>query len=228
MKRENPWARLMTGLAVLSFGVILWLDHLHRLNASDYLRWWPVLLIGSGLANLYDRRWLASTILIVLGILFLPRIPFLPHLRVWQILALTPLLISAGGVTLVMQALRPATRDPRAALFRAIAVMGGSQRVIGSSEVVAGDAIAVMGGCEIDFTAATGVREAIIDVLVFWGGVEIKVPRGWKVENHVAVILGAFVARTSATPVHDPPRLVVRGSVIMGGLEVRSPKEETA
>lgn len=227
MKRENPWARLMTGLAVLSFGVILWLDHLHQVNASDYLRWWPILLIGSGIANLYDRRWLGAAILIVMGIAFLPHIPFFPHLRVSQILALTPLLISVGGITLVMQALRPATRDPKAALFRAIAVMGGSGRVIGSSEVVAGDAIAVMGGCEIDFTAATGVREATVDVLVFWGGVEIKVPRGWKVESHVAAILGAFVNRTSA-PAPDAPRLVVRGSVIMGGLEVRNPKEETA
>jgi hypothetical protein len=228
MKRENPWARLLTGLAVLSFGVILWLDHLHRLNASDYLRWWPVLLIASGLANLYDRRWVGATILILLGIAFLPRIPYIPHLRVSQLFALTPLLITVGGITLVLQALRPATRDPRASFFRAIAVMGGSGRVIGSNEIVAGDAIAVMGGCEIDFTPAMGVREATIDVLVFWGGIEIKVPRGWKVENHVAVILGAFAARTSAATAPDAPRLVIRGSVIMGGLEVRNPKEETA
>src|SRR4029079_18230485 len=118
-------------------------------------------------------------VLIIVGAAFLPRIPGFPHLRLSFIIAAWPILISVAGMTLVMQALRPAMKDPRASTFRAIAVMGGSGRAVGSSEYIAGDAVAVMGGCEIDFRSSANVREAVIDVLAFWGGIEIKVPRGW-------------------------------------------------
>jgi cell wall-active antibiotic response 4TMS protein YvqF len=226
MKRENPWTRLVTGFAILAVGVILWLDHLNKLNARDYLQWWSLLVIASGIAHLIERRWLGGAILIVFGSAFLPRIPFFPHLHLGQILGMWPLLISVAGVTLVMQALQP-PKDPRAAMFRSIAVMGGSGRSIGANEYVAGDAVAVMGGCDIDFTPSTNLREAVMDVLVFWGGIEIKVPRGWRVELRAAPILGAVVLNAARPANSDAPRLVIRGSVIMGALEVKNPKEAT-
>ncbi len=227
MNTESPLGRLVAGMAILALGLIIWLDHLHKIHGSDYLRWWSVALIASGIANLVERKWLAAGITIVIGIIFLPHIPFFPYLHPGYIVGLWPLLISFAGMTLVMQALRPAMRDPRATVFRAIAVMGGGGRTIGSNEFVAGDAVAVMGGCEIDLASSSGVREAVIDILVFWGGVEIRIPRGWKVESHVAVILGALVNKALPATAPDAPRLVIRGSVIMGGVEVKNPKEET-
>ncbi|HEY3053645.1 MAG TPA: DUF5668 domain-containing protein [Thermoanaerobaculia bacterium] len=228
MERDNLWARLVAGTAILAVGVIVWLDHLHKLHAADYLRWWPLALIALGLAHLLERRWVGASLLILLGLGCLPRLPFLPHFNMAQIFAVWPLLISVGGMTLVMQALRPAAKDAsRAGAFRAIAVMGGGGRTIGSDQFVGGDVVAVMGGCEIDLSSANIARDAVIDVLAFWGGLEIKVPRGWRIENRVAVILGALVDKTSGPASADAPRLVVRGAVIMGGIEVRNPREET-
>ena len=227
MRRESPGSGLVAGVAILAIGVILWGDHLGRLNARDYVQWWPVILIASGAVHLFERRW-SGLIAVGLGLLFLPHVPFFPHIRVSQILELWPLLVSVAGVTLVMQAVRPAMKDPRASTFRAIAVMGGSGRGVGSSEYIAGDAIAVMGGCEIDFTSSSNVREAVVDVLAFWGGIEVKVPRGWRVEVRTAPILGAVVVNAAQAMDPDAPRLVLRGSVIMGGMEVKNPKEERA
>jgi hypothetical protein len=226
MKRDNPLTRLVTGFAILAVGIVLWLDHLNRLNARDYLAWWSLLVIASGVAHLIERKWIAGAILIVFGSAFLPHIPFFPHLRVSQILGIWPIMISIAGMTLVMQALRPAAVDPRAARFRTIAVMGGSGRSIGANEYVAGDAVAVMGGCEIDFTPSTNLREAVLDILVFWGGIEIKVPRGWNVELNVAPVLGAVVLNAARPTRPDAPKLTIRGSVIMGGVEVKNPKED--
>jgi hypothetical protein len=225
MRRENPWARLITGLAILAFGVILWLDHLHKIRASEYLQWWGLVLIVFGIVNFAERRWLGGAIMTFIGLAVLPNIPVFPHFHVSQILGLWPLLISAAGATLVIQAMNPAVVDPRAARFKSVAVMGGSGRVISANEIVAGDVVAVMGGTDI--TIASDVREAVIDVLVFWGGAEIKVPRGWRVESHVAVIMGALVSKTIPVTSSDAPKLVLRGSVIMGGIEVRHPKEES-
>jgi hypothetical protein len=225
---ENLAARLVAGASILAVGVIVWLDHLGRVDARDYLQWWPLVLMAFGIAHLSERRFLAAGIMIVLGILFLPHVPFFLHLRVSAILGLWPLLISVGGMTLVMQALRPAAKDTaRAGTFRAIAVMGGGGRTIASDPFVGGDAVAVMGGCEIDLSSATIAGEAVIDVLAFWGGLEIKVPHGWKIVNRMAVILGALVNKTSPATDANAPRLVIRGSVIMGGIEVRHRREET-
>ncbi|HSP15290.1 MAG TPA: hypothetical protein VLV78_11110 [Thermoanaerobaculia bacterium] len=220
MKRNDPWRQLIGGTAVLALGVILWLDHLHKIRAWDYLQWWSLPLIAFGIVHLAERRWLGGAVMIFIGLTFLPNTP---HLYVRQLLALTPLLITVGGVTLVMQALRPPVKD--AALFHAVAVMGGSGRTIGGSGIVAGDATAVMGGCEI--TIAPETRQAVVDVLAFWGGIEIRVPRGWIVEEHVTSILGAFVNSTTIAEPTGAPRLLIRGSVIMGAVEVKHPREET-
>ena len=53
-----------------------------------------------------------------------------------------------------------------------------------------------MGGCEINLGDAKITSEAVIDVLAFWGGIEIRVPRGWRIENHVLAILGGVVDKT--------------------------------
>jgi hypothetical protein len=222
----NPWSRLVLGATILAFGLIFWLDQIGRLNARDYLPWWPLILIAGGLSLLTRRRWIAATVDIVIGVIFLPSLPFLPHFRLGEILDLWPLLITAAGVTLIAQALRPVAKDARgAASFRAFAFMGGSGRSIGSSHFVGGDAVVVMGACEINLMAASINGEALIDVLAFWGGIEIRVPRGWRIENRVTEMLGAFANNTTPPVSDDAPRLVIRGSTIMSGIEVTNPRE---
>jgi hypothetical protein len=225
-QRDNPWSRLIGGLMILIVGVIFWLDHLGRIDASDYYRWWPLFFVAFGVAHLPQRRWIAATVYIVIGVALLPPLPFLPNLRLGELIGLWPLLISAGGVTLLMQALRPAAKDAKGSgAFRLVAWMGGSGRTIAADNFVGGDAVAVMGGCEIDLTNAKLDGEAVIDVLAFWGGIEIIVPRTWRTEAQVTALLGGMTDRTD--PVADGPRLIVRGSAIMGGIEVRNPKEVT-
>jgi len=225
-KRENPWTRLVWGLSILSVGVISWLDHLGQLNAADYLRWWPVVLIALGLAHLPRGQWFGALVGVLLGVLFLPSVPYLPYLRLSRILALWPLLISAGGVSLLMQAARPVPKDLRRGdAFHAFAMMGGTSRTVATTGLLGGDAVAVMGGCEINLSSAQIASEAFIDTLAFWGGIEIHVPRGWQIENRVALILGGLTDKTDHDVPPDAPRLIIRGTAIMGGIEVRHPKE---
>ena len=61
-------------------------------------------------------------------------------------------------------------------------------------------------------------------MLAFWGGIGVTVPRQWSVVNRVTPILGGYEDRTSSAP-DGAPRLIIRGSAIMGGIEVRNPKE---
>lgn len=227
-RRDNPWRKLVTGAAVLAVGVIFWLDQSGQVDAWELLRWWPLALVASGLASLAERQWVGAIILILLGIAFLPSLPFLPEFHIGHVLASWPLLISAAGVTLIGQALRPATKDlSRERAFRSIAVMAGNERHVATEGFTGGEAVAVMGGCEIDLTESTLAPGAVIDVLAFWGGIDIKVPRGWQIEDRVLPLLGALTDNTAGAP-EGAPRLTLRGSAIMGAVEVKNPKEPMA
>jgi hypothetical protein len=221
INRNTPWQRLVIGLVILSVGILFWLDRSGSIDAMDYVRWWPFALVAMGVAHLLERRWFGAASWFAGAAYFLLPLLGLGHLHLWRIIGVWPLLISAGGVTLIIHAFRG---NPNPA-FRAVAVMAGNNRTIGSQQFTAGEAVAVMGGCEIDLTAAQiAAKEAVIDVLAFWGGIEIRVPRGWKVVGKVAAILGGYEDRTVAPP-EGAPRLIVRGSAIMGGIEVRNPRE---
>lgn len=224
---DNPWARLVWGCAILAAGIIGWLDHTGQLNASDYFRWWPLILIALGFAHLPQRQWVSAVALVAIGVLFLPELPFLPNVHLGMILGVWPLLISAAGVTLIRQSLGPQAQGARRDnSFHSVAVMGGVGRGVASSDFVGGDVVAVMGGCEINLGNAKITSEAVIDVLAFWGGIDIRVPRGWRIENHVAAILGGVVDKTDGNAPAGAPTLILRGSAIMGGVEIKHPKGE--
>ena len=81
---------------------------------------------------------------------------------------------------------------------------------------------AVMGVMELDLRNAMLVSGACIDVVAFWGGIEIKVPSDWTLDARVVPLMGAFQSRTAAPPSPAGPRLVLRGHAIMGAVIVGS------
>jgi hypothetical protein len=219
---ETAWSRLAIGLIILAAGVIFWLDQIDRLDARDYLEWWPVALIAIGLAHLPERRWAAAIVWMAIGGFLL--LPTLGYSRpdIWMILGMWPLFISAAGVTLIVHALRPRPQVAGGGSnFRAIAFMSGNVRRI-VAPTSGGEATAVMGGCDITI-APEAMRggEMVIDVLAFWGGISIRVPHGWNVVDNVAPLLGGV--ENHAVPGNEgAPRLILRGSAIMAGIDVRN------
>jgi predicted membrane protein len=91
-----------------------------------------------------------------------------------------------------------------------------------SDDFKGGQAMAVMGGCEIDLRRATIAQdEAVLDILAFWGGVGVRVPEEWQVVNRVNAFLGGIENKTQ--PIRGAKqRLVLTGTVIMGGAEVKN------
>ena len=85
-----------------------------------------------------------------------------------------------------------------------------------------GDLTAVLGGCEIDLRHAAIEEEAVIDVFAICGGIEIRVPESWTVIGRVTPILGGFEDKTRPPHEVSTQRLVIRGIVIMGGVEVKN------
>ena len=224
-RQGDPWMRLAWGALLLTAGIIFWLDRIGRLDAGDYIEYWPVAVIIVGLAHLPQRRWFGAAVWIGVGVLFLLRQMGVDTIAFWRLIGLWPLLIAFAGVTLIRQALRPKLPGT---MFSATAVMAGNVLHVGSQEFAGADLVAVMGGCDVDLSSVKTARNEIeINALAFWGGIEIRVPRGWQVENRVAEILGGFEDKTEAAG-DNAPRLIVRGSAIMGGIEVKHSAEVPA
>jgi hypothetical protein len=97
-----------------------------------------------------------------------------------------------------------------------------------TQEFATGEVNAVIAGVTVDFRGSRlANNRGVVEVFAMWGGVDLIVPEGWRVESDVTPILGAFVDRTALAGDGAPPTLLVRGSVVMGGIEVRNNERST-
>jgi predicted membrane protein len=107
--------------------------------------------------------------------------------------------------------------------IRGTAVMGGFDRTSDASDFRGGDVVVIMGGCKLDLRhAAITANEAVIDVLAIMGGVEIRIPENWTVDAKVLPLMGGVTNQTRVAGASPSQRLVVRGTVFMGGVEIKN------
>ncbi len=107
-----------------------------------------------------------------------------------------------------------------------INIFSGGDRQILSPNFRGGKISAIFGGTELDLTKAglsPGINE--IEIICVFGGITIIVPETWYVTIEVTPVLGGFSDSRKLRPgsIPDPDnRLVIRGTVVMGGGEVKS------
>src|SRR5262245_26373426 len=105
--------------------------------------------------------------------------------------------------------------------FSSSVILGGIERRNTSSAFRGADASALLGGVKLDLSDATMEGDqARIHVSAFMGGVELRIPRDWTVVNHVTPVMGGVEDHTRSGD--GSKRLVVEGTVFMGGLEIRN------
>jgi Domain of unknown function (DUF5668) len=220
--------RLIVGFGILAFGLLWTLDNLDIMESEPILRWWPVLLIVIGLVQLLNRHASKAgpVVLIVVGsVATLRRLDFI-DLKVSDLI---PIGIAVLGAKLIWDAVMRRNRradpvdDPDAEIH-AFAMMAGVRRQSTAREFRGGDANAIMGGVELDLRNAqmNDGQEAILDAFALWGGVEIYVPPHWRVVGNVLPLMGAFIDKTSPASGTTGPVLQIRGTVVMGGIEVKN------
>jgi predicted membrane protein len=248
---HHPSRHLFAGLIFVAVGLIFLLGNMGYVRPELIFRFWPVILIAAGVVRLADShegyRSGSGIFFIVIGFLFLMASLNIFHdaaRDIWPII-----LIGLGAMMLWRTSLAKREREELGreapspssqaqatepgrgqeppsstnSIFSATAILGGVARRNSSQDFRGGDATAIMGGCQIDLRAAniTPPHEPVLEVFAMWGGVEIRVPPDWTVIGRVDPILGGFADKTTA-PKDDSKRFVVRGSVVMGGVEVKN------
>jgi len=232
--------RIVLGLGIMAFGLLLGLSNLGVVDAGHVLRWLPVLIIAFGIVKFGHRQPFAGLVWSAFGLAVL--LHSLDLINAWR---LWPFLFVLVGGYIVYRAFLPErgcpTPDERElgvplpsreedsqtggdqdGRMDVVAFFGGVQRTIRSQEFRGGTVVAVMGGCAIDLRNATiAGEEAVVDVTAFWGGLEIRVPDDWYVESRGVALLGGFGDKTQG-PLQGGKRLVVTGMAIMGGVEIKN------
>lgn len=142
-----------------------------------------------------------------------------------------PALPTAGAVVPEASAAAPAFARPPARRGWALAVLGGASRKGEWSPPRRLNAVAVMGGIELDFRDAhLAPGETHVTIVALMGGVEVIVPPGLAVTVRGLGLLGAVDQEEQAAGTADPnaPQLKVTALACMGGVEVKTRASEKA
>jgi hypothetical protein len=205
-------------------GLVIALDSAGVLRTAGLGRWWPLLLLGVGLVKVRqpreDGQRAAGVAFLMLGGLFLVT-SILTFGSAWA------LLMTTIGVYLLWQGAEGPRAGTRAVsespYLSEMALIGVLKRTHTSADFRGGSLTAVMGGIDLDLRKVALTQGiAYLDVVAFWGGIEIKVPAGWTVDARVIPIMGAFENKVDSHAPGDGPRLVVRGHAIMGAVVIGS------
>jgi len=223
--------RLVFGLIVVALGTLWTLDNLDILESEPILRWWPALLLLVGIARLTGigarRQPVAGTVFSIVGLVLLGNELELLNVRIWE---LWPVALIVVGSALVFRSVRgPAAAKAdgsgadRLNQVNTFAMWAGSTLKNASQDFRGGDLSAVMGGVDLDLRGArTTTPQVVIDVFAWWGGIEIVVPRNWRVVGEVLPLMGAFEDNSKPDEGEPVTTLVIRGAAIMGGIEVKN------
>jgi hypothetical protein len=138
-----------------------------------------------------------------------------------------PLMLVAVGGRIVWQTLSVDTPGERGvdtgSRVSAVAVMGGFDRKITSKEFQGGEITAFMGGGKLDLReAAPAGGQAVVTVFALMGGFEIIVPETWSLSLEVMPFMGGIEDKTTNSANPSAPRLVLRGFVMMGGVDIKN------
>jgi len=224
--------RLLFGMVLLTLGVLFTLDNLNILDSEKIIRWWPAIFLLVGLAKLFgigtSRHLVWGVMFSVFGFLLLGDALDQWDFQFWNFWPLILIFVGGSLLTRGLSRKRPGvsadgTPDNLDSELRSFAFMSGVTRKIMASEFRGGELSAVMGGVELDLRGAHlgpgGV--AVLEVFVWWGGIDMRVPEGWRVSNEGIAIMGGVEDSTKIPP-DGKNTLVIRGLVVMGGVDIKN------
>jgi hypothetical protein len=222
--------RLLLGLVVVALGVLFLLDSAGTLDAGETIDdFWPLLLVAAGLLTLAERppSLVRGSLLTGLGVLLLLFTTDLLQQSAWDYV--WPALIIGVGLLIVA---RWAGRTiPGGAseedVIRTTAVFGGPKLVSTAQHLQGAWLTAIFGGVTLDLRGARPAPEgASVNATVAFGGVDILVPKGWRISVRSTPIFGGVEDKTdqSEPPAPDAPTLHIDALTVFGGVDIKHEK----
>lgn len=242
-RERHPNGHVWTGLFILTIGGIA-LVRSFGVPVPDWFYSWQMLLIAIGLfigirkgfrdggwfipiivggvfmineylgGNLQRHMW--PLILIVVGLLFLIR-PKRSKCKIDR-----EKKNSGMNVETITPISESYSQDD---LIDSTCIFSGTKKVILSKNFKGGELVNVFGGAEIDLTQADINGTAVLEVTAIFGGATLIVPSNWAINQSEAVTIFGGISDKRKFPALAEPvskTLVLKGTMIFGGLEIKS------
>jgi len=225
--------RALFGLSVIGLGALALLDNFHAFGMPMLRTFWPLIFVAWGLGRLVWSRDVSGRIfgLVMIAVGGLMTAHNLGNdmldMRQWW-----PVFIILIGASIVLRGLFPSTRWRRRRFETSAldhtdeidvdATFGGIKLQNDSRNFKGGKVALTFGGLELDLRQAVmEAPEATLHIQATLSGVEIRVPRDWQVVVQLSATMGAVEDKTSPPP-SPGHRLVLRGEVTLGGVEIKN------
>jgi predicted membrane protein len=245
--RNGLSGRALAGVLIITVGVLLLADRSGAINLPEWLVSWPMILItvGTYLGVRHGFRGPAWIIMILVGSIFLVgEINDELDFRNYTF----PLIVIAIGLVMIFrpqkknrEKWRKSMQDMKADITSAttsnaratsddfldtVTVFGGVKKNIISKTFQGGELTTFFGGTELNLTQADVNGRVVIEITQMFGGTKLIVPPNWRIKSDdmVAIFGGLDDKRpTQNEMVYDNEKvLVLRGTCIFGGIEIRS------
>jgi Cell wall-active antibiotics response 4TMS YvqF len=209
--------RAWIGIVLVTIGVLGVLDVAGVLESTGFVEgWWPLAIVGAGVVLMIEQRriGLGPAIIAAVGA------ALLADQQGWTSEDLLgPMLLAVIGAAILFGAMRRASGE---ADQRPMAVFGGAKVQDRSAHFRHSDVTALFGGATLDLRDAHIDDEATVDATAIFGGVDVLVPKGWRVSVSGLPIFGGYEDKTqgNGSLPTEAPHLDVRATAIFGGIDV--------
>jgi predicted membrane protein len=250
LEPKNPnrgQSRVWGALILITIGSFLILERM-GLGVPYWVFRWPVIMIiiGAFIGFKHGFRGAVWLILMMIGAFFLidDIIPdFSLHRFIW------PLIIIFIGIAILVRPRRHPEwdkwkedwkkKDPniqdwndRAKQYGhsstedfidATTIFGGIHKSIVSKDFKGGDITVFMGGSEINLSQADINGVVVMDITQIMGGTKLIVPPNWEIRSNITSVFGNVEDKRQKDRITNPDKvLVIDGTSIMGGIEIRN------
>jgi len=103
-------------------------------------------------------------------------------------------------------------------------IFGGGEHIVLDPEFKGGELNAVFGGLILDLRRTNLPEgETFLDINAVFGGITLIIPSDWLIETRIDAVFGGFQdSRIPKEPQNTSRRLVITGSCVFGGGEIRN------
>jgi predicted membrane protein len=238
METQHTDKRLMAGVVIILAGLLVlagnfFIDRESLLYQRLYT--WEMIIIGVGLIALVvsENKGTGIMLIVIGGALYLYRHYFrgrFEDVNFWHVFI--PAILIIVGLLLIFRrkGIRMGDDEIKESgddYLDDVAIFGGGDKIISSSNFKGGRVTAIFGGSNLDMKnviLAEGTQ--YIDILAIFGGMSLLVPEDWDIKVQVVSIFGGFSDKHRITRAEEQKdnkkRLIIKGLAIFGGGDIKS------
>lgn len=183
--------------------------------------WWPLFLVGIGLASALSGNVRGGLVVIAVGAGFLL---FYLDILGSEVASYWPVVLIAVGVAMLFRRQRggshgtPAHDDE----INVASLFSESNRTAASDRFRGGNVSATFGSAEVDLRNAEAADgTATVNVNALFGSITLRIPPDWAVDVRSSATFGSIESER-AEPAEPRATLTVTGSCLFGGIVITS------